>query len=121
MFQRILGLVAKDKNINFVATYKSSRGLHNGTSKRRSKFIGVLKNGFRWQVLINAGRVKKYIGTFWDEKEAAVVHDFFSIGLNGLKAKTNFSYSQDIIVEMIENYFLADRIFEPELVMSKVQ
>lgn len=118
--ERILKLIQKGKEVHFQATVKSSRGLHNGTSKRRSQYIGVLKNGFRWQVLINAGRTKKYIGTFCEEKEAALVHDFYSIGLNGLKAKTNFSYSQDLVVEMIQNYFETDRMFDPNEFSSRV-
>lgn len=92
-FDKILDLANSGKNLEFKATVKSSRGLHNGTSKRRSQYIGVLRNGQRWQVLINVGKKKKYVGTFSDEKEAAVVHDFFCIGLNGVGAKTNFTYN----------------------------
>lgn len=94
---------------------KSSRGLHNGTSRRRSKYIGVLKNGFRWQVLINVGRTKKYIGTFCDEKQAALVHDFYAIGLNATNAKTNFAYNEDIVLTMIDQYYRDDCTFDPAL------
>ena len=113
MLERILKQVNSGKNVRFETSEKSSRGLHNGTSKRRSQYIGVLKNGQRWQVLINSGKVKKYIGTFCDEKQAALVHDFYSIGLNGTKAKTNFSYEQSFVVEMIQSYFDNSGCFDP--------
>jgi len=90
-------MVTKCQPISFKASTKSSRGLHNGKSTRRSQFIGVLRNGKRWQVLINVGKKKKYIGTYAEEKEAAIVHDFYSIGLNGVGAKTNFSYDQTLV------------------------
>lgn len=119
--KRIMKLIEKNKTISFRAHDKSSRGLHNGTSKRRSKFIGVLKNGFRWQVLINAGKSKKYIGTYCEEKEAALVHDFYAIGLNGLKANTNFTYDQQIIVDMISDYYANDKMFNPTIFADRVQ
>ena len=37
------------------------------------------KNGENWQVLINYGKFKKYIGTFSSEKQAAITYDFYSI------------------------------------------
>jgi hypothetical protein len=103
--KKILELISRGVKVSFICNSKSSRGLHNGTSKRRSKFIGVLKNGFRWQVLINSGKTKKYIGTYCDENEAASVHDLYSIGLNGLKAKTNFDYDEEGVKNMIQSYF----------------
>lgn len=116
----IMERVRSDETVFFKATIKSSRGLHNGKSQRRSKYIGVLRNGHRWQVLINVGKKKKYIGTFGDEKAAAVVHDFFSIGLNLNNAKTNFSYDQETIVDMISNFTSNDSQFEPHLFVDRV-
>mmetsp|Transcript_31313 Transcript_31313/g.35763 ORF Transcript_31313/g.35763 Transcript_31313/m.35763 type:complete len:129 (-) Transcript_31313:130-516(-) len=46
---------------------------------RSSNYIGVSRNGDNWQVLINNGKFKKYIGTFSNEKEAAIAYDFYSI------------------------------------------
>ena len=108
---KILEMVTKCQTVSFQATTKSSRGLHNGKSTRRSQFIGVLRNGKRWQVLINVGKKKKYIGTYGNEKEAAVVHDFFSIGLNGGSAKTNFDYDQQLVVDMINSYYNNESVF----------
>mmetsp|Transcript_11603 Transcript_11603/g.11545 ORF Transcript_11603/g.11545 Transcript_11603/m.11545 type:complete len:101 (-) Transcript_11603:177-479(-) len=49
----ILEMINSKQEVSFTKTTKSSRGLHNGTSKRRSRYIGVLGNGTSWQVLIN--------------------------------------------------------------------
>eukprot|EP00344_Euplotes_crassus_P010645 CAMPEP_0197000502 /NCGR_PEP_ID=MMETSP1380-20130617/5427_1 /TAXON_ID=5936 /ORGANISM="Euplotes crassus, Strain CT5" /LENGTH=39 /DNA_ID= /DNA_START= /DNA_END= /DNA_ORIENTATION= len=38
----ILKMIDSFKEVSFSATTKSSRGLHNGTSSRRSQYIGVL-------------------------------------------------------------------------------
>ena len=109
---KLLKFISLNKHIEFDHCNKSSRGLHNGVSSRRSRYIGVLRNGSRWQVLINVGRTKKYIGTFCNEKEAAIVHDFYSMGINGRKGKTNFTYSQELVESMIKSYFENDRYFD---------
>lgn len=99
----------------FEPSTKSNRGLHNGTSRRRSRYIGVLRNGPKWQVLINQGRTKRYIGTYASEIEAAIVHDFYSIGFNAQLANTNFYYTEETIVEMIQSYFKNGNVFDPSL------
>ena len=50
-------------------SYKTPKG-------RGSSYVGVSKNGENWQVLINYGNFKKYIGTFSSEKQAAITYDF---------------------------------------------
>ena len=60
----------------------NTTGLSLSSDLRRSSYIGVSKNGKNWQVLINCGKDKKYIGTYTDEKEAAIAYDFFSICLH---------------------------------------
>ena len=102
---KILSLLYHNIDISFKHSAKSARGLHKGVSFRRSAYVGVLRNRGKWQVLINEGSIKKYIGTYESEVEAAIVNDFYSIGINFLNAKTNFHYSKDIIVTMIESYF----------------
>ena len=119
--KKILGLIKDSKEIVFEHNDKSSRGLHNGQSNRRSQFIGVLKNGHRWQVLINVGKVKKYIGTFWDEMEAALVHDFYCIGINGKRAKTNFTYDSNMLENMITSYYNSDKVFNPSLFTNYIE
>ena len=116
---RILQLVDNWGDISFSHWNKSQRGFYHGISKRRSSFIGVSKNGRRYQVLINEGRTKKYIGTFSSELEAATVHDFYAIGINGRKAKTNFSYDCEQVIAMIRSYFKNDEYFDAKLFMPK--
>ena len=118
---KIILLVAfQNINVSFQHCEKSARGLHNGVSHRRSAFVGVLRNRGRWQVLINEGKKKRYIGTYWTEVEAAIVNDFYSIGINCLKAKTNFYYPQELIISMIESYFKATLIINCKLMISKI-
>ena len=116
--QRILMLSYNGKEVAFKHSIKSARGLFYGVSRRRSQYIGVLKNRGKWQVLINEGRIKKYIGTYLSEAEAAVVHDFYSIGINGLSAKTNFSYNHSQVMKMIEIYFSNNQTFDPSIYLQ---
>eukprot|EP00344_Euplotes_crassus_P010489 CAMPEP_0196996128 /NCGR_PEP_ID=MMETSP1380-20130617/2091_1 /TAXON_ID=5936 /ORGANISM="Euplotes crassus, Strain CT5" /LENGTH=160 /DNA_ID=CAMNT_0042412009 /DNA_START=172 /DNA_END=654 /DNA_ORIENTATION=+ len=116
----ILQMISKDQQVSFRATAKSSRGLHNGTSTRRSQYIGLLGNRNRWQVLINVGSKKKYIGTFKCEKEAAVAHDLYSIGLNGMRGKTNFNYDSSTLQDMVMDYFTNEGSFNAYKFTSRV-
>ena len=118
--KNLLKILQLSSEISFEHWIKSARGLHNGVSQRRSVFIGVLKNKNRWQVLINNGRHKHYIGTYLSEIEAAIVHDFYSIGINFLKAKTNFFYTKELLVPMIISYFSSGKVFNPSKFISQV-
>ena len=89
-------------------------------NSRRSEYIGVSKNGKNWQVLINCGKDKKYIGTYTDEKEAAVAYDFDSICLHACKAKTNFTYDAAMILKMVDNYNSESQIFNSKLFVDLV-
>ena len=112
--------ISSNKILQFTHNEKSARGLHNGISSRRSQFIGVLRNANRWQVLINYRGIKKYIGTYVSEKEAAIIHDFYSIGINGIKGKTNFSYDNELIERMINSYFENDKHFDASKFISQL-
>lgn len=70
---------------------------------RSSKFRGVSKNGGRWQVLIMIKQKKRYIGNFSDETEAAREYDKIAIQFHGLKAKTNFEYTEEEIKNIINS------------------
>ena len=113
--KNIMKLINEGESVCFEANSKTTRGLHNGESDRRSRFIGVLKGKSGWQTLINVGRTKRYIGTYYTEDQAALVHDFYSIGINGLKAKTNFDHETDQLKQMIVDYYKYDKMFNPTL------
>ena len=117
---KILKFIERGNHVNFEHSTKSARGLYHGLSKRRSQFIGVLKNGTKCQVLINEGKIKKYIGTYPSEIEAAIVHDFYSIGINGMSAKTNFNYNEIQVVNMIQSYFDSNKNFDPSIFASQM-
>ena len=48
------------------------------------------------------------------EEYAAVTFDFYSLLLHGPKATTNFSYTPDDVMKMLEVYEYNDKKFEPE-------
>mmetsp|Transcript_25968 Transcript_25968/g.29982 ORF Transcript_25968/g.29982 Transcript_25968/m.29982 type:complete len:103 (-) Transcript_25968:39-347(-) len=80
-------------------------------SNRRSNFIGVSKNGPNWQSMISIQKRKTYIGTYQTEKEAAIAFDFYSILIHSFEAKTNFSYTKQMIMDMIYKFKANDNVF----------
>ena len=116
----LLHFIERGNQVNFERCSKSARGLFHGRSKRRSQYIGVLKNGVKCQVLLNEGKTKKYIGTYPSEVEAAIVHDFYAIGINGLSAKTNFDYNERQVAAMIQSYFELNKLFEQSIFASHI-
>lgn len=54
--------------------------------------------------MIAINKKKTYLGSFDDEKEAALTFDFYSILLHSIEANTNYSYTVSSIDEMIKNY-----------------
>jgi hypothetical protein len=81
---------------------KSCRG--SDDSVRRSKYIGVSRNGPHWQALIAIKKRKTYIGTYDNQEDAARAFDFYSLLLHSLTAKTNFNYTKGEVLEMIEKF-----------------
>ena len=79
---------------------------------KSSNYIWVSKNGDNWQVLINCGKFKKFIGTFANEKQAAIMYDFYSICFHLAKAKTNFTYNTQLIEETVESYNSVSKTFD---------
>ena len=49
------------------------------------------------------GGRKTYINTFTSPEKAARVYDQMSIYLNGLGAKTNFAYSRDEVLAILDS------------------
>lgn len=72
--------------------------------------------------MISLNKKKAYIGTYQEEKDAALSFDFYAILIHGLNAKTNFTYNKSQILSMIfwfrksGNTFVPKSIdFEPKL------
>lgn len=75
-----------------------------GISNRRSRYIGVFKNGYNWQTLITVKQKKTYIGTFQSEIYAAKMFDLYSVLTGGFSALTNFDYSVRDTYKMLSEY-----------------
>lgn len=88
-------------------------------SGRQSKFIGVSKNGNYWQVLKNFNKVKKYIGGYTNELEAAIAYDFYSMVIDHKRARTNFSYTKEEVKEMVNQFVANNQQFVPSLYLYK--
>ena len=73
-------------------------------SNRRSTYTGVFKNGDNWQAFISINTRKTYLGTFSTQEEAAKTFDLYSILVHGLSAKTNFDYTKNEIINIVENF-----------------
>jgi hypothetical protein len=61
---------------------------------RGSRFRGISRNGNGWQILVMMKQKKMYLGSLRDEEQAAKFYDRVAIQYQGIKAKTNYSYSK---------------------------
>lgn len=84
-----------------------------GRSKRRCKYTGVTKNSSNYQTLIVIDGKKTYVGSYTMEILAAYTFDFYSLLLHSVRAKTNFSYTADEVMEMLANFKAHDNKFDP--------
>ncbi|CAI2382744.1 unnamed protein product [Moneuplotes crassus] len=89
----------------FTCSAKKAKSTHKKNLRRRSKYIGVSRNNSNWQALLNVDQIKKYIGTFTNELQAARAYDIYSVAMRGEEASLNFNYSGEEMLERIE-YFL---------------
>jgi hypothetical protein len=71
----VLNLIENPEEVVFYGKKKGKE--RNVNSRRRSRFIGVCKNGTHWQALISINKKKTYIGTYTVEKDAAKAYDFY--------------------------------------------
>ena len=68
---------------------------------RGSKYRGISKNGNFWQILLMVNRKKKYLGTLQSEELAAKFYDKVAIQYQGAKAKTNFPYNKQQVMQIL--------------------
>ena len=103
--EKKINRVIDDKQICVHQSNKSKMNYKSLASGRRSRFIGVSKNGDVWQSLIMIDGKKTYIGSYLTEEEAGMSYDFYSIILKHFSAKTNFEYTVRDIKKMLANYY----------------
>ncbi|CAI2373568.1 unnamed protein product [Moneuplotes crassus] len=94
----------------FSASSKKARSVTKKNLRRRSKYIGVSKNNSNWQALVNVDQVKRYIGTFTNELEAARTYDLYSVAIREEEASLNFSYTSQQMLEQVDHYLQHNRI-----------
>lgn len=94
-------------NFNGILLRKSDKAARTQNARhpeKRSEYIGVSKNGTKWQALVCLGKEKVYLGSYKSEEDAAIVFDFYSIISQFKEAKVNRSYTANEIHGMINNY-----------------
>ncbi len=116
----------KDDNAELIPPFHNPVVMKGGklikNTERSSCYRGVSRNGHLWQVsltqfqisqvLIMNNKRKKYVGSFVDELDAALLYDKVAILTHGLKvyisifinsqAKTNFAYRKPQIIEILK-------------------
>lgn len=113
---------SKEKDIKI--NYRIQKGNHSGTyfkiqqkeikrnkekvfsktnlgRSRKSNFRGVSKNGNQWQVLIMIKNFKRYVGSYDNEEDAAKAYDKVAIYYHRTKAKTNYFYTKEEILNIL--------------------
>ncbi|CAI2371379.1 unnamed protein product [Moneuplotes crassus] len=101
-------------NTVLVSAKKKAQSRRGPISNKRSEYIGVSRNGPHWQSLITIKKRKTYIGSYRDERDAALAFDFYSLLLHSLSAKTNFDYTKEDISIMISNFKGNDGRMRPD-------
>ncbi|CDW77894.1 ap2-like ethylene-responsive transcription factor [Stylonychia lemnae] len=100
--QLLKSLEQIDDDVQLVVKSKQKSLYLQTRSQRGSKFRGVSKNGKKWQVMIVKGIAKKYLGAISSEQRAARLYDKYAMIIQGLQAKTNFSYTKRQIVLLLD-------------------
>ena len=78
--------------------------------QRGSRFRGVSRNKSKWQVMIMGNFKKMYVGAIVDEIEAARIYDKLAILSHGIQARTNFDYSREEIIDILNDESLLRRL-----------
>ena len=105
-------LNAKPCDLSATVVFSKKKHERRKRSNRRSHFIGVSKNGPSWQAMITVNRRKTYIGTYKDERDAAIAFDFYSMLIHNMMGKTNLSYTKGQLYEMLDNFSKNNQILD---------
>ena len=60
-------------------------------------------------MMIVKGFIRKYVGSFLREEDAARLYDMYAICLWGRQARTNFAYTQSQILQLLKEYEKDDK------------
>ena len=77
------------------------------SKSRASDYIGVSRNGRKWQALIMEGPIKRYLCLVNVQEDAARSYDKHALVLHGLQAKTNFEYTKAQLFALFHEDFLS--------------
>jgi len=77
-----------------------------------SRYRGVSKNKSKWQAYIRINKKNTYLGSYKNEKIAAQIYDIMSLNKKGLKAKTNFKYSHELIKKIYKTNLDIDDLYK---------
>ena len=103
-----------DENTILVPSQKRRKVRVTGNARnesRASDFIGVSRNGRKWQALIMEGPIKRYLCLVDEQEEAALSYDKHALVLHGLHGKTNFAYTRAQILALFYEDFLTYGVF----------
>jgi hypothetical protein len=93
-------LIKKEEEKKLLKIKKTKRKILGKT--RKSQFRGFSKNGSQWQVLLMINNAKRFVGSYSSEALAARANDKVAVQYHKAKAKTNFSYSESEITQILK-------------------
>jgi len=91
---------------------KPARSKNSKHPEKRSNYIGVSKNGKKWQALVVIGKHKVYLGSYKTEEQAATTFDFYSLLTQLKEVKVNRDYLTVDVINMLENFKRNNNAFE---------
>jgi hypothetical protein len=90
--------------IYLTKSVKPARSRNAKHPEKRSRFIGVSKNGKKWQALVVIGTNKVYLGSYPTEEEAAKIYDYYSILSQSKDAKVNSNYTIKEVLDILRSF-----------------
>ena len=91
-----------DDEVVIKAALKKQRALVGSKPENCARYIGLSRNGKKWQVLVMIDKKWTYITSLANQEACAWVYDKMIIYLNGMSAKTNFTYTKWEVESIVE-------------------